>query len=106
MFKPSPEERPSMSEVTSSGIDLAKRVIQVHGARKDGSVVVRKWLSRGQLLAFGAEHPRCGVAMEACATAHGWGRVVEKVGHGLTVRVPLSPDRPILWLQLRGCRGR
>lgn len=33
-----------MSEVTIIGIDLAKRVFQLHGARHDGSVVFRKEL--------------------------------------------------------------
>ncbi len=69
-----------MSEVTIIGIDLAKRVFQLHGARQDGSVVFRKRFSWGQLLAFVAEQPRCVVAMEACATAHGWGRGLEKLG--------------------------
>ncbi len=68
-----------MSEVTIIGIDLAKRVFHLHGARVDGSVVFRKKVSRAQLLAFFTQHPRCIVAMEACATAHGWGREFEKL---------------------------
>ena len=78
-----------MSEVTIIGIDLAKRVFQLHGARADGSVVFRKKLSRGQLLAFVAEQPRCVVAMEACATAHGWGREFEKLGHDVRLIPPI-----------------
>lgn len=58
-----------MSEVTIIGIGLAKRVFQLQGSRHDGSVVFRMKLSRAQLLAFVAQHPRCLVAMEACATA-------------------------------------
>ncbi len=41
-----------MSEVTVIGVDLAKRVFQLHGASGDRSVVFRKKLSRGQVLAF------------------------------------------------------
>jgi transposase len=41
-----------MSQATIIGIDLAKRVFQLHGAREDGSVVFHKKLSRGQVLAF------------------------------------------------------
>jgi transposase len=78
-----------MSEVTIIGIDLAKRVFQLHGSRQDGSVVFRKRLSRGQLLAFVAEQPRCVVAMEACATAHGWGREFEKLGHDVRLIPPI-----------------
>ena len=70
-----------MAEVTIIGIDLAKRVFQVHGARADGSVAYRKKLSRSQFLPFLAEQPACIVAMEACATAHGWAREIEKLGH-------------------------
>ena len=97
-----------MSEVTIIGIDLAKRVFQLHGARKDGSVVFRKRLSRGQLLAFVAEQPRCVVAMEACATAHGWGRDFEE-----TAQLPgvhFWPYRALLAASLGrgedGCAGK
>lgn len=78
-----------MSEVAIIGIDLAKRIFQLHGARKDGSVVFRKRLSRGQLLAFVATQPRCVVAMEACATAHGWGREFDKLGYDVRLIPPI-----------------
>ena len=89
MLKPSQKERKSISEVTIIGIDLAKRVFQLHGAREDGSVVFRKKLSRGQVLAFISQQPRCVVAMEACATAHGWGREFEKLGHDVRLIPPV-----------------
>lgn len=41
-----------MGEISIIGLDLAKQVFQVHGARVDGSVVLRKKITRGQLLAF------------------------------------------------------
>ena len=44
-----------MSDVTLIGVDLAKRVFQLHGARADGSVVFRKTLFRGQVLVFLAQ---------------------------------------------------
>lgn len=78
-----------MSEVTIIGIDLAKRVFQLHGACQDGSVAFRKKLSRGQLLAFVARHPKCVIAMEACATAHGWGREFTKLGHEVRLIPPV-----------------
>ena len=78
-----------MSEVTIIGIDLAKRVFQLHGTSEDGSVVFRKKLSRGQILAFIAQQSRCVVAMEACATAHGWGREFEKLGHDVRLIPPV-----------------
>jgi len=63
-----------MGEVIIIGLDIAKSVFQAHGADAAGSVVFRKKLSRGRLLAFFAAQPRCVVATEACAGAHHWGR--------------------------------
>ena len=70
-----------MDQVTIVGLDLAKRVFQVHGATADGGIAIRKKLSRGQVLAFFADLPPCVVAMEACATAHYWAREVGALGH-------------------------
>jgi transposase len=84
-----------MTEVTIVGLDLAKRVFQVHGATADGGVVVRKKLSRGQVLAYFADMPPCVVAMEACATAHYWAREISALGH--TVRlVPPAYVKPFV----------
>ena len=69
-----------MENTAIIGVDLAKRTFQLHGARSDGSVAFRKKLTREGFLAFLAEQPACIVAMEACATAHGWGREVLKLG--------------------------
>jgi transposase len=77
-----------MDQVTIIGIDLAKRVFQVHGATHDGKVVFRKKLSRSQLLPFLAGQPRCIVAMEACATAHEWGRAIGALGHAVRLLPP------------------
>jgi len=78
-----------MNEVTIIGLDIAKRVFQAHGARSDGSVGFRKKLSRSRLLAFFAKQPRCIVAMEACATAHEWGRAIGELGHEVRLIPPI-----------------
>ena len=78
-----------MSEASIISIDLAKRVFQLHGAGTDGSTVFRRKLSRNRLLAFLAAHPRCIVAMEACATSHFWGREIEKTGHKVRLIPPI-----------------
>ena len=71
------------------GIDLAKRVFQLHGATADGRPVLRKKVSRAQLLSFLAKQPRAIVAMEACATAHGWGRAIQELGHEVRLIPPI-----------------
>src|SRR5215204_1331771 len=77
-----------MNQVSTVGLDLAKHIFQLHGADSAGAVVFRKKLRRGQLLAFLATLPPCTVAMEACGSAHYWGREIAKLGH--TVRL-ISP---------------
>jgi transposase len=72
---------PSMSEITTIGLDLAKHVFQVHGVDAEGTTVLRKRLRRGQVLAFFSRIPRCLVGLEACATAHYWARELAAVGH-------------------------
>lgn len=67
-------------EVTCIGLDIAKNVFQVHGVDKHGKVVVRKQLSRGKVLPFFAQLPVCRVGMEACGSAHYWGRELQKLG--------------------------
>lgn len=77
-----------MSEVSIIGLDLAKNVFQAHGAGSDGSVVFRRRLSRQQVLTFFAGQPCCTVAMEACASAHYWGRAMAALGHEVKLIPP------------------
>ena len=48
----------------------------------------RKKLSREKVLAFLAEQPRCIVAMEACGSAHHWGRAIRDLGHEVRLIPP------------------
>src|SRR5262245_19725364 len=75
------EREPSMSEIMTIGLDLAKHVFQLHGVDAEGRTVLRKRLWRGQVLAFFSRIPRCVVGLEACATAHYWGRELGAPGH-------------------------
>ena len=78
-----------MEQVDIIGIDLAKRSFQLHGARADGSVAFRRKVSREKLLYFLAALPRCVVAMEACASAHHWGREIMRLGHDVRLVPPI-----------------
>ena len=78
-----------MEEANLIGIDLAKRSFQVHGERADGSVAYRRKLSRGKLLSFLAAQPPCTVAMEACASAHYWGRQIVALGYEVRLVPPV-----------------
>ncbi|WP_247645110.1 hypothetical protein [Brucella pituitosa] len=61
-----------MGEISIIGLDLAKQVFQVHCARVEGSVLLLKKITLGQLLVICAKLPPFIVAMEACAAPHYW----------------------------------
>src|SRR5580692_9478984 len=82
-------KRASMEKANIIGLDLAKRSFQAHGAEIDGGVAFRKKLSRDKLLGFLALQPRCVVAMEACGSAHHWGRVIGDLGHEVRLIPPV-----------------
>lgn len=77
-----------MGEVTTIGVDLAKNVFQVHGVDEAGEPVIRRQLRRSQFLAFFDKQPRCLVGIEACATAHHWGREIAALGHEVRLMPP------------------
>jgi len=64
----------SMKDITVIGIDIAKNVIQIHGADSKGKVLLKKRLSRAKFLPFMANIPSCLVGMEACGGAHYWAK--------------------------------
>ena len=78
-----------MKEITTLAIDLAKSVFQLHGVDGRGVTMLRRQVRRGQLLSVIAQLPACLVAMEACASAHYWGRQIRALGH----RVKLIPPQ-------------
>lgn len=84
-----------MGEVTTIGLDLAKNVLQVHGADEAGRPVIGRQLRRGQVLEFFGRLPRCVVAREACSGAHFWGREITKLGHEVRL-IPPAYVKPFL----------
>ena len=70
-----------MNNITTIGLDLAKRVFQVHGLDQNGQPVLRKQVRRGQVLKFFATVSPCVVGMEACGSAHHWARELRAQGH-------------------------
>ncbi len=62
-----------MNRVTVA-VDLAKSVFQLVVAEESGRITERKRLTRSQFLRFWQERAPCRVLMEACGSAHYWGR--------------------------------
>lgn len=74
-----------MEEITTVGIDLAKEVFAVCVLDARGAVRERKVLRRAAFEQWAAQLTPCVVAMEACGSAHHWGRLFAARGH--TVRL-------------------
>src|SRR6476659_2858878 len=77
-----------MGDVITIGLDIAKSVFQIHGVDADGTVVIRKRVSRAKVLEFFAAVPRCLVGIEACPSAHYWSRKLEVLGHTVRLMPP------------------
>ena len=70
-----------MNDITRVGVDLAKRVIQVHAVNAAGLRVTGRALARDKFLAWCAQLPAgCLVAMEASSSAHHWARKLLTLG--------------------------
>jgi transposase len=73
---------------TTIAVDLAKSVFQLAVANAEWRVVERHRLTRMQLLRFFGEHQPCAVVMEACGSAHFWGRWLQSLGFQVTLLPP------------------
>ena len=70
------------------GLDLAKNVFQVHGVDDLGQAVLKRKLRRSAVLPFFAGLEPALVGIEACHTAHYWGRELAALGHDVRLMPP------------------
>jgi transposase len=77
-----------MTSITTSGLDIAKDVFQVHCAAVDQSTVVSRPLKRKDVLPFFAKQPPHLIGIEACGTGHHWARELGALGHTVKLLVP------------------
>jgi transposase len=77
-----------MNQISTIGLDLAKKVFQIHAVDASGAVVLRRALRRGKVVEFFGKLPPCLIGMEACATAHYWARELGKLGHEVRLIPP------------------
>lgn len=75
-------------DITTIGIDIAKRFFQIHGVNANGKTVLRKKLIRDQVLNFMSNLPKCLVGIEACGGSNYWAREITKLGHKVNLIAP------------------
>ena len=63
------------------GLDIAKSLFQVLGVDGHSKVVLKKTLSRSEMLTYFSKLPVCLIGLEACAGAHYWARELRRQGH-------------------------
>jgi transposase len=82
-------------QVITIGLDIAKSVFQVHGEDASGKIVLQKRLRRGQVEKFFARLAPARVGIEACGTAHYWGRTLRALGHDVRL-IPAAYVKPFV----------
>lgn len=80
-----------MHNDTRIAVDLAKSVFEIGVSSQPGKVSRRLRVTREKFLATMAQLPQGTVIMEACGSAHHWGRENQKLGH----RVVLLPAQHV-----------
>ncbi len=73
---------------TTVAVDLAKYVFEVAVANDRGQIIDRKRFGRAALKSFLETRPASRVVMEACGTAHYWGRFAQEHGHEVKLLPP------------------
>ena len=77
-----------MEKTTVVGVDLAKTVFEIAVSENPGQVSRRQRLPRSKFISFFTELPPAIVVMEACGSAHYWGRTFEALGHTVVLLPP------------------
>ena len=77
-----------MQNDTRIAVDVAKAVFEIAVSDRPGRVSRRERLPRAQFLTFFAQQPATTVVMEACGSAHYWGRRIEQLGHQVCLLPP------------------
>jgi transposase len=72
------------------GMDIAKRVFQLHSVDPETGEIERIRLRRPEVLPFFAQRRASLVAIEACGSAHCWGRQLQRLGHEVRLLAPKS----------------
>ena len=81
--------------IASVGIDIGKYTFHLVALDPQGKVVVRKKLSRKQLLAYTAKLNAALIGMEACSGAHFLGAALRQQGHDVRL-IPAQFVKPFL----------
>jgi len=78
-------------KLTAVGVDVAKRVFQLHWVEPETGEIISKQIKRAGFLEHFANRAPCLVGMEACGGAQHWARRLIEMGH----QVRLMPGKAV-----------
>src|SRR5271156_1412326 len=76
-------------KLTAVGVDVAKRVFQLHWVEPETGEIISKQIKRAGFLEHFANRAPCVIGMEACGGAQHWARRLIGMGH----QVKLMPGK-------------
>jgi len=77
-----------VEEIIRIGMDTSKSVFQLHGVNAVEQPVLRKKLSRREMVKFFEKTPPTTIALEACGGSHHWARLLGSFGHEVKLIAP------------------
>lgn len=77
-----------MEQIIRIGMDTSKSVFQLHGVNASEQPVLRKKLSRREMVKFFEKTPPTTIALEACGGSHHWARLLSSFGHEVKLIAP------------------
>lgn len=77
-----------MTQIIRIGMDTSKHIFQLHGVDAAEQVVLRKRISRKQVLEYFAKLPPTVIGIEACGASQHWARELSKLGHEVKLMAP------------------
>jgi transposase len=82
-----------MQMLATTGLDIAKSIIQFHGIDVAGNVGDPGAAEMPYVLAFFEMVPSCLIGIKACATSHHLSREPQPLGHAVRLIPPATSDR-------------
>ena len=76
-------------DATTIAVDVAKNTFEVVLADRDWHIIGRHRFTRTRFLRFLTTTPPVRLVMEACSTAHHWGRLAQQHGHVVVLLPPV-----------------
>ena len=77
-----------MKEFIRIGVDIARSIFHVHALESEGGRIVTRKLNRAGMRKFFSSIAPSLVGMEACGSAHYWGRELRTFGHDVRLMPP------------------